>query len=77
MMAALYMLKAKTLWYVPLLFFFSQNVNTGDSFCFDPCVCPQMDQQLIKFLSLLPGMLICCCTVKPLHTCVFKSLWVA
>ena len=37
-----------------VVLFFSQNVNTGDSFCFDPCVCPQMDQQLIKFLSLLP-----------------------
>ena len=54
MMAALYMLKAKTLWYVPLfVYFFSEC----DSFCFDLCVCPQMDQQLM-FIILLPVMFI-------------------
>lgn len=44
MMSAVYMLKAKTLWYVTFVVFL---ICIG-SCCFQMCICQQMDQLLIK-----------------------------
>lgn len=43
MMPAVYMLKAKTLWYVTFVVFF---ICIG-CYCFQMCICQQMDQLLI------------------------------
>lgn len=51
MMPAVYMLKAKTLWYVTFVVFF---ICIGCC-CFQMCICQQMDQLLIKICQSTPS----------------------
>lgn len=51
MMSAVYMLKAKTLWYVTFVVF----LICKGSCCFQMCICQQMDQLLIKNCQSTPS----------------------
>lgn len=74
MMSAVYMLKAKTLWYVTFVVFF---ICIGCC-CFQMCICQQMDQLLIKICQSTPSDGCGCFAMDKVYCtllrCALKSL---
>lgn len=74
MMPAVYMLKAKTLWYVTFVVFF---LCIGCC-CFQMCICQQMDQLLIKICQSTSSDGCSCFAMDKVYCtllrCALKSL---
>lgn len=70
-MPAVYMLKAKTLWYVTFVVFF---ICIGCC-CFQMCICQQMDQLLIKICLSTPSDGCGCFGTDKVYCTLLRCAW--